>query len=270
VSTTVVSEVRTGTHGAAGLGAVPVALAGAGILTQIAYPLLTGTAVRVATVVAVVLLAGAALTHAAQWWGWPGAAALLGVAGGLGLAAEAAGVATGVPFGSYAYADSLGPKVIGVPLVVPLAWVMLAYPCLLLGRWLGGDRLRVAVLGGLALASWDLFLDPQMVAEGHWTWRFPEPALPGVPGVPLTNYAGWVVVSVVIVAALDRALPRPAGGARPARHAVPAAVLAWTWLGSTLGNLAFFDRPWVALYGGVAMGVLVAPYLAGLLTGRQR
>jgi len=45
---------------------------------------------------------------------------------------------------------------------------------------------------------------------------------------------------------------------------VPAAVLAWTWAGSTLGNLAFFDRPWVALYGGLAMGALVVPYLASL------
>jgi putative membrane protein len=106
----------------------------------------------------------------------------------------------------------------------------------------------VARPGGLALAAWDLFLDPQMVADGHWTWRFPEPALPGVPGVPLTNYAGWVWSR--------SADHRHAQGApaAPVPERVPAAVLAWTWLGSTLGNLAFFDRPWVAVYGGVAMG----------------
>jgi putative membrane protein len=38
-------------------------------------------------------------------------------------------------------------------------------------------------------------------------------------------------------------------------------VLAWTWAGSTVGNLVFFDRPWVALYGGLAMGAVVGPYL---------
>ena len=49
---------------------------------------------------------------------------------------------------------------------------------------------RVAVAAA-ALASWDLFLDPQMVDAGHWRWSDPSPALPGVPTVPLTNYAGW-------------------------------------------------------------------------------
>jgi putative membrane protein len=45
---------------------------------------------------------------------------------------------------------------------------------------------------------------------------------------------------------------------------LPAALLAWTWLGSVLANVAFFGRPWVALYGGVALGALVVPYLRAL------
>jgi putative membrane protein len=48
---------------------------------------------------------------------------------------------------------------------------------------------------------------------------------------------------------------------------VPAALLAWTWLGSTLANLAFFGRPALAGYGCLALGVTVAPYL--LLLGRD-
>jgi putative membrane protein len=110
-----------------------------------------------------------------------------------------------------------------------------------------------------------------MVHAGHWTWRFPEPALPGVPGVPLTNYAGWVVVALVMVAALDAVVPsgcavRPDDGGAGLRadvsaDLVPAALLAWTWLGSGLANLAFFDRPAVAAYGLVAMGVCTGPYL---------
>jgi carotene biosynthesis associated membrane protein len=255
------AEPRAGRPRAVRAGAVPAALAAAGVLAQIAYPLLDGEPLRLVTIATVLLLAGAALTHAAATFGTRAAVALLVTAGGLGLAAEAVGVATGFPFGSYAYAGTLGPELLGVPLVVPLAWTMLAYPCLLLGRRLGRRRAAArALAGGLALAAWDLFLDPQMVADGHWTWRFPEPALPGVPGVPLTNYAGWVLVAVTMVAALDRALPR-----RAVPEGVPAAVLAWTWLGSALGNLAFFDRPWVALYGGVALGVLAGPYLVRLL-----
>jgi uncharacterized membrane protein len=310
-------------------------LALAGVLTQIAYPLLSGTAVRTATILSVLLLAAAALTHVGATWGRLPALNLLLGAGGLGLVAETIGVHTGFPFGTYAYADTLGPRLAGVPLVVPLAWTMLAYPCLLLGRRLSSalsnrsnetnqpgrssqsqpdrscqsqpdqssldrlnrsrlgqpdqssldrlnrsrlgqpdqsslvGRLRTAGIGGLGLAGWDLFLDPQMVAQGHWTWAHPTPALPGVPGVPLTNYAGWLLVSVLMIAVLDRALPFTAPSIARGGESTPALVLAWTWWGSAVGNLVFFDRPWVALYGGVVMGVVVLPYLL-LLRADQR
>ncbi len=268
------------------LPGVPAALAAGVVLTQVTYPLLAGDALRTATVTAVVLFAATSLTHAAVTHGVRAAGTLLVVAGGLGLLAETVGVRTGVPFGSYSYADTLGPRLLGVPVVVPLAWMMMAYPCLLLGRRLapagrsvGARRRRVAVLGGLTLAAWDLYLDPQMVEAGHWTWRFPDPALPGVPGVPLTNYAGWVVVALVLVATLDRTLGHrvdrgidrgidpegePDRSTQATTERVPAALLAWTWLGSGLANLAFFGRPAVAAYGLVAMGLPVAAYLARL------
>lgn len=248
-----------------------LALAAGGILAQVCYPLLDGFALRLLTVLTVVLLAGAALAHAAAELGFRAAASLLALAGGLSLAVEAVGVRTGIPFGAYTYADTLGPALLGVPLAVPLAWVMMTYPCLLLARRLAGPhgRLPVALLGGGTLAVWDLFLDPQMVAAGHWTWLHPVPALPGVPGVPLTNYAGWLLTGVLLIGLLDRALPAssPAG---TWSHAVPATVLGWTWLGSVLANLAFFDRPWLALYGGVAMGAAVLPYLLTHLPSPSR
>lgn len=277
--------VRPGRSGRPAHGPATVAgvAAGLGVLAQIAHPLLSGGPLRAATIVSVLFLALAAIAHAKTDWGRRGAATVLAVAGGLGLAVETLGVHTGLPFGTYSYADSLGPRLLGVPLLVPLAWTMLAYPSLLLGRRLArhtgagpaAERVLTAATGGLALAGWDLFLDPQMVGEGHWSWAHPAPGLPGVPGIPLTNYAGWLVVSLVMVAALDRLLPsapgapsdRAGGSDRAVGELVPAAVLAWTWAGSAVGNLVFFDRPWVALYGGLAMGLVVVPYLH-LLLGR--
>jgi putative membrane protein len=82
----------------------------------------------------VLLFAGASVLHAAATRGYAWAVGLLVVAGGIGLAAEAVGVRTGFPFGHYEYTGTLGPEVLDVPVVVPLAWVMMAYPCLLLGR----------------------------------------------------------------------------------------------------------------------------------------
>jgi len=233
-----------------------LALVVAGVLTQIAYPLASGVELRAITVLSVLLLAAASIVHAGATWGWRGVLIVPALAGGLGLVAETIGVHTGFPFGAYAYADTLGPRLAGVPLVVPLAWTMLGYPSLLLGRRLGGTRPLTALTGGVSLTGWDLFLDPQMVAQGHWSWTHPTPALPGVPGIPLTNYAGWLLVSVLMIAVLDHCLPREGH-----QNASMTAVLAWTWCGSTVGNLVFFDRPWVALYGGLVMGAVVGPYL---------
>jgi uncharacterized membrane protein len=250
---------------------VAEALVLAGVLAQMVYPALDGGPLHVVTIAAVLLLAAAALTHAAATLGSRSAGALLLIGAGIALTAELVGVHTGVPFGSYHYAQTLGPGLAGVPLLVPLAWVMVGYPCLLLGRRLTRSLadprragLGTALAGGWTLAAWDLYLDPQMVAAGHWTWTDPHPGLPGVPGIPLTNYLGWLLVSVVLVAALDRALP--AAPVEASRFA-PTLVLTWTWLGSGLGNLMLFDRPAVAGWGLLGMGLTVLPYL--LVVGRD-
>lgn len=264
--------------------AAPV-LAVATVLTQISYPLLDGEPLRLATITVVVLFCATSLAHAAAHLGPKAALTLLVVAGGLGLLAEAVGVRTGVPFGTYSYAGTLGPQVVQVPVIIPLAWTMMAYPCLLLGRRLAAalrERsagwsaipaiVPTALTGGLTLAAWDLFLDPQMVEAGHWRFADPTPGLPGVPGIPLTNYAGWLLVAVTITAALDVTIPS-SDHLSPAALAVPTAMLTWTWLGSALANLAFFGRPAVAAWGLLGMGLTLVPYLLLLrqdVTRRRR
>jgi putative membrane protein len=209
--------------------------------------------------------------HAGAWSGGRAALALLAGAGALGLVAEAVGVATGLPFGRYAYAGTLGPQVLGVPLLVPLAWVMMAYPALLAARRLVGPRrLAVALTGGAVLAAWDLFLDPQMVAAGHWVWTAPAPSLPGVPEVPVGNTAGWLLVGTAMTALLDRLLPRPVAEPAVAAEALPAALLLWTWLGSVVADVAFFGRPEVAILGGAGMAPVAVPYLVVLLRAALR
>ncbi len=251
------SATRLATH-------VPVGLAGLVVLLQVAYPLTDGAARDRLTVLTVAVFAAATLSHAAVHRGFRWAGGYLAVTAVVGLLAEAVGTATGVPFGAYDYAGSLGAKLLGVPVVIPLAWAMFAYPCLLVGQRLSGSRLGAAVVGGWALASWDLFLDPQMVEAGHWAWRDPTPGLPGVPGVPLTNFAGWLLVAVAMMAVLDRALPRTHCGA-----ALPATLYLWTYASSVLGAAVFFSRPSVALVGGLLMGAVAVPYAVTLWRRRR-
>ncbi len=221
---------------------------------QIAYPLTEGDARTSLTIATVVTFFAASVSHA--WFtrgvGW--AAGLVVVTAGGGFLAEGVGVRNGVPFGDYAYSDTLGWQLAGVPVVIPLAWTMMAYPALLIARRL--TRRWVPVVGGVALAAWDLFLDPQMVAAGHWSWPGDVTELPGVPGIPVTNYFGWLAVAVVMMAVLHVALPR-----RTADDRLPSLLYLWTYFSQVVANAVFFDRPGVAVSGGIGMGLVVFPYL---------
>ncbi|WP_327096860.1 carotenoid biosynthesis protein [Nocardia vinacea] len=183
------------------------------VLVQISYPLASGVARDRVTVAVVLLSAGTALVHAVATRGIRYALGFVVIVSGLGLVAEIVGTATGFPFGCYAYADGRsGPAVAGVPLVVALAWTGGLYPVwvvagLLTRRWAG----RV-VLTAVGAVGWDLFLDPQMVADGQWTWCAAGRGLPGIDEIPYTNYLGWFAVALVM-ALLLTVLARVAGTA---------------------------------------------------------
>jgi putative membrane protein len=148
---------------------LPWALLGALVLTQICYPL-TGGGLRAGlTVLTVVLGYLLSVSHALLTRGLRTAAALVATATLGGFAVEAVGVATGFPFGTYNYSGELGPKLLGVPLIIPLAWTWMAWPAWLAALRLARSRPARIALAAAGLAAWDLFLDPQMVAEGYWT-----------------------------------------------------------------------------------------------------
>lgn len=232
------------------------------VLLQVSYPLVPGPARGGLTILTVGGFAAASLLQVGSERGHRAAATLLAIAGGTGFAVELLGVHTGFPFGSYSYTHRLGPELASVPLIIPLAWTMMSWPALVATRRLVHGPVRTALVGGLALASWDLFLDPQMVAAGNWVWQTKGPA---VQGIPLTNDLGWLATAVLLTAALDRALPRQPS----VSDAVPICLYLWTWIGSVIGNVFFFGRPLVALIGGVTMGVIAVP-LAGTLRSRQQ
>jgi putative membrane protein len=227
---------------------------------QVCWPLTSGPTRDVVTVSAVVAFFFAVAAHAVVVRGTAWACGWLLISGGLGLGAEVLGMRTGLPFGDYTYADRLGPELLGVPVVIGLAWAMMSYPCLLAGRRLTRHPVATAALAGLLLASWDLFLDPQMVAEGHWSWQAITTQLPGIPGVPLQNFVGWLLVAVVLMLVLDRLPRRGDDGAVPP-DGVPLALLTWTWLSNVALAAAIDHRPGAALWGGLVMGAVLVPYL---------
>jgi uncharacterized membrane protein len=238
-------------------------LLGVAVAAQIVYPLVSGDARDVLTGLIVVVVAMASLCSAATTHGATAVVVLAATTVAGGFAVELLGVHTGFPFGRYRYGDSLGATVFGVPIVIAFAWPMMAWPAALAARHLTRRYAMRVVLGAWALTAWDVFLDPQMVAAGHWHWLYPSPHLPGVPTVPLTDYAGWFAVALVVSAALQRLLPDTHPDDR-----WPIGFYVWTWAASTLALLAFLGLPAAALWGCVAMGSVAVPLL-GVLARRS-
>jgi uncharacterized membrane protein len=242
---------------------LPWLLLGGLVLAQICFPLTGGPARASLTAATVVLGYLLSLSHALLTRGPRAAAALVLVTTVGGFAVEAVAVHTGIPFGTYDYSGALGAKLLGVPVVIPLAWTWMAWPA-----WLAAVRLarpgpaRIA-LAAVGLATWDLFLDPQMVSEGYWTWADPAPALPGVPGVPVNNYLGWFLVALGMMALLS-----PLAGAtteQPDPDRPIHLLYLWTYASSLLAHAVFLGLPASAAWGGLAMSVVAAPLATSLL-----
>ncbi len=170
---------------------------------------------------------------------------ILLAAAAIGFAAEAAGVAWGIPFGRYRYTATLFPHVAGVPVVMAAAWLVLfAY-------------LRQMPVRPVAAAAWmtaiDLVIDPLAVnVLDYWTWEGTGPYY----GIPWSNFAGWFIVSLALFSL-------------PARRAAPQAWTARLGLSVVLffTVIALGTRLWLA--GGVGLALVILHAALGRAEARR-
>jgi putative membrane protein len=251
---------------------LPLVLAVLLVLAAIAYPLTAGSARDAVSWTIVLLGSGVSVTAATVAHGARTGAAVLVLVAATSVAFESVGLATGYPYGTYTYSDVLGPTLLGVPFLVPLAWLMMAWPSRVLAGLLTRrvrerrrPAARVAVAAAV-FAGWDVVLDPQLVQAGYWTWAHPTPGLPGIDTVPLTNLGGWLLAGVVLMTLLEVAVGRTAVPGRPS-DAAPLLVIAWMVAGGALAHALWLDLPGSAAWGA-ALSLVVLAVLA--LQARRR
>lgn len=133
-----------------------------------------------------------------------------GLAFGISYGFEVLGVTQGWLFGEYHYTEFLGFQLPGgVPLAVPLAWVLMLYCVLLAAELLVyGSRgavsktttkwVRYLIVPNLAaglMTMWDLVMDPRAVQNQAWVWEQGG----SYYGIPFSNFLGWYGTSLVII-----------------------------------------------------------------------
>jgi putative membrane protein len=232
------------------LSRVQVSLFAAWVLSMIGLPIAKyvwgETALTRGVVTGVILQALLVLSLMHSAWGAARTFQTVAIVSILTWLVEAVGTATGLPFGVYEYSALLQPQIAHVPLLIPLAWLMMfpaawAVAYRVVGKWQGVSFVAVSAL---SMTAWDLFLDPQMVAWGLWTWAKPG----GYFGIPWQNYLGWLLAAALITVAV-----------RP--HELPTGpfmlIYVVTWLLEAIGLLFFWGLPGPALVGFVGMGSLI-------------
>ena len=143
---------------------------------------------------------------------WVRALRFFAIATGVSLGAEYLSTHTGFPYGHYDYiARTRGYElyISNVPVFVPLTFGVVVWAGRALANRIGAARASLIVGGALLATAMDLVIDPMTLRGGSWfmgslyAYRSSGPWF----NVPWSNYAGWILVSAVILS-IDTVLER--------------------------------------------------------------
>lgn len=225
---------------------VAIILVGLWILGMIFVPIANwvwgAAALRSLIVLTVLLQAGAVLAVLHSAWGWRYLLTTGLIIAVFTFSVEYVGSHTGFPFGDYRYTDLLQPQLGDVPLLIPVAWLMMLPCAWAVAQAFRASRWQFALVSGLALTAWDLFLDPQMVNWQLWVWQESG----GYFGIPWQNYLGWLVTGAVLTWLIN---PKEV----PVRPLL--VIYSLTWFLETFGLAFFWGLVGPALVGGIVMGL---------------
>ncbi len=108
----------------------------------------------------------------------------------IGYLVEILGVQTGLLFGEYHYGETLGLKILNVPLVIGLNWVLLNLAGFGLVNSVIKNKFLKAGIASLAVTLLDILIEPIAIILDYWSWKNNE--------IPVQNYLMWFIVSFII------------------------------------------------------------------------
>jgi len=107
----------------------------------------------------------------------------------IGMIAEILGVNYGLIFGKYDYGDNLGLKLLGVPLLIGLNWVVLTFICGSISNHFMKNKYISIVVGIILMLIIDLALEPIAPILDYWEFSGSI--------APTQNYIGWAFTSLL-------------------------------------------------------------------------
>lgn len=107
----------------------------------------------------------------------------------IGMISEILGVQYGLIFGDYVYLDNLGIKILGVPLLIGVNWIILTFITGSLSSYFFKNKYISVLVGAIIMILLDLLMEPVAPLLGFWIFDLQE--------APLQNYIGWFVIALI-------------------------------------------------------------------------
>lgn len=103
---------------------------------------------------------------------------------------EVIGVKSQLIFGEYFYKTALGFKVLDVPVIIGINWLILVYAMGVIVYPLKIHFFIKSLLAAALMTGMDYIIEPVAIFHNFWAW--------GDLKVPLQNYVGWYLTSVFL------------------------------------------------------------------------
>jgi len=107
----------------------------------------------------------------------------------IGMVSEILGVNYGLIFGDYVYLDNLGVKILGVPVLIGVNWIILTFITGSLSSFIFKNKYVSILMGAILMIGLDLLIEPVAPLLGFWIFDLQK--------VPLQNYLGWFVIGMI-------------------------------------------------------------------------
>ena len=116
---------------------------------------------------------------------------------GMGWFIEYIGVHYHVPFGIYEYGDGLGIKVLDIPLVIGLNWVIVTVSSWITVEWAFSkwNKLSKILMSASLMTILDLLIEPVAPHLDYWMFQLNWP--------PVQNYIAWFWLGLLFSALMS-------------------------------------------------------------------
>ena len=108
----------------------------------------------------------------------------------IGFFIEVIGVKTGILFGAYSYGDTLGFKILEVPFVIGLNWLILCLSIFSLFSAFIKNKFLLLLFSSISMVLLDFIIEPVAIEYSFWSWSDIS--------IPIQNYIMWFVISLIM------------------------------------------------------------------------